>query len=69
MQIDTVAIDGELLAGNLPYKQLNIVVGWLALHEEEAYAAWNKAEKVEHFIKSLYLFFGDIFTEILHKYN
>ena len=45
----TIAIDGELLAGVLPYKQLKIVVGWLALHEEEAYAAWNKAVRGEHF--------------------
>ena len=47
----SIAIDGELLAGSLPHKQLKIVVGWLALHEEEAYAAWNKAVKGEHFIK------------------
>jgi len=37
----SVGIDGELLAGKLPSKQLKMVVGWLALHEEEAYAAWN----------------------------
>ena len=46
-----VGIDGELLAGSLPYKQLKMVVGWLALHEEEAYAAWNKAVRNEHFNK------------------
>jgi hypothetical protein len=40
-----------LLSGSLPHKQLKIVVGWLALHEEEAYAAWNKAVRGEHFIK------------------
>ena len=45
----SVGIDGELLAGSLPYKQLKMVVGWLALHEEEAYTAWNKAIKGEHF--------------------
>jgi hypothetical protein len=28
-----------------------MVVGWLALHEEEAYGAWNKAVKGEHFDK------------------
>jgi len=44
-----IAIDGELLAGSLPYKQLKIVTGWLALHEDEAYAAWNKAVRGEHF--------------------
>jgi hypothetical protein len=27
------------------------VTGWLALHEEEAYAAWNLAVSGEHFEK------------------
>ena len=47
----TIGIDGELLAGSLPHKQLKIVVGWLALNEDEAYAAWNKAVRGEHFGK------------------
>lgn len=47
----SVGIDGELLAGSLPVKQLKMVVGWLALHEEEAYAAWNKAVRGESFDK------------------
>ena len=46
-----VAIDGELLAGSLPNKQLKILIGWLTLHEEEAYKAWNLAIKGEHFDK------------------
>ncbi len=45
----TVGIDGELLAGSLPVRQLKMVVGWLALHEEEAYAAWNRAVRGEKF--------------------
>lgn len=44
-------VDGELLAGSLPVRQLRMVVGWLALHEEEAYAAWNKAVRGEPFEK------------------
>lgn len=47
----SIAIDGELLAGSLPVKQLKMVVGWLAFHEEEAYAAWNKAVRGEAFDK------------------
>lgn len=39
----TVGLDGELLAGSLPLRQLRIVTGWLALHEDEVYDAWNKA--------------------------
>ncbi len=39
----SVAVDGELLAGSLPERQYRIVVGWLALHEDEVYRAWNNA--------------------------
>ena len=46
----SVGIAGELLAGSLPQKQFRMLVGWLALHEE-AYAAWNKAVRGEHFDK------------------
>ena len=38
-----VGVDGELLAGALPVKQMKILVGSLACHEEEVYAAWNNA--------------------------
>lgn len=45
-----IGIDGELLADALPKKQLKMVVGWLAFHEE-AYRAWNLAVRGEHFDK------------------
>ena len=38
-----VGVDGELLAGSLPVKEMKILVGSLAYHEEEVYAAWNNA--------------------------
>ena len=38
-----VGIDGELLAGSLPLKQLKLVQAWAVIHENELYAAWNKA--------------------------
>lgn len=47
----SVGIDGELLAGSLPVKQLKLVEAWAAIHEEELYAAWNKAVKNEPFGK------------------
>jgi len=47
----SVAIDGELLAGSLPAKQLKMVLAWAAIHEEELYAAWNKAVRNEPFDK------------------
>jgi hypothetical protein len=44
-----IAVDGEMLSGSIPAKQLKIINAWLAIHEEEVYAAWNKAVKNEHF--------------------
>ncbi len=46
-----LAIDGELLSGSIPIKPLQMVIGWLALHETEVYAAWNKAVRNEEFDK------------------
>ena len=46
-----IEIDDELLAGSIPAKQMKIVAGWLALHEEEAYKAWNLAVQGKHFDK------------------
>ena len=43
--------DGELLIGSLPQKQMKILVGWLAFHEEEVYAAWELAVQGKHFNK------------------
>ncbi|MDR2895831.1 MAG: DUF4160 domain-containing protein [Propionibacteriaceae bacterium] len=45
----SIGVDGELLAGSLPVKQLKLVVAWLAIHEEAVYAAWNKAVRGEPF--------------------
>jgi len=39
----SVGVDGELIAGVLPVKQLKLVVAWASLHEDELYIAWNKA--------------------------
>ena len=47
----SISIDGELLAGSLPVKQMRMVSAWLAIHEEELYAAWNNAVKNEPFGK------------------
>lgn len=49
----SVALDGEVLEGKLPVKQYRMVAGWMAIHEDELYEAWNKAvrniafEKIE----------------------
>jgi len=47
----TVGMDGELLAGSLPVKQLRLVLAWITIHEDELYAAWNKAVRDEPFGK------------------
>lgn len=46
-----IAIDGEMLSGSMPSKQLRMINGWLAIHEDEVYAAWNNAVKGNHFDK------------------
>jgi hypothetical protein len=43
----SVGIDGELLAGSLPVKQLKLVQAWAIIHEEELYVYWNKAVRNE----------------------
>lgn len=45
----SIGIDGELLAGSIPVKQLRLIQAWLILHEEELYSAWNKAVAGEGF--------------------
>ena len=47
----SIGIDGELLAGSLPVKQLKIITAWLCIHEDELYAAWNNAVRGLHFNK------------------
>lgn len=47
----SVAIDGTILAGELPAKQLKAVQEWLKRNEEKAYAAWNLAVQNKHFDK------------------
>ncbi len=39
----SVGVDGELIAVELPVKQLKLVQAWAAIHEDELYDAWNKA--------------------------
>lgn len=45
----SVGLDGELLDGNIPLRQFKMVVGWMALHEDELYEAWNLAVQSKHF--------------------
>ena len=47
----SIGIDGELIAGSLPVKQLKLVQAWAAIHEDELYKTWNKAVRNESFDK------------------
>ena len=39
---DSIALDGELIAGRMPAKQYRIISGWMAIHEEELYEAFSR---------------------------
>ncbi len=45
----SIGLDGTVLSGSIPVRQFNMVVGWIALHEEELYEAWNHAVRGEEF--------------------
>jgi len=47
----SMSLDGEVLEGKIPVKQYRMVSGWMALHEEELYAAWNNAVRNKAFEK------------------
>lgn len=46
-----IALDGELLKGEIPVKQLKLIEAWMAIHEEELYKAWNDAVRNIPFAK------------------
>lgn len=48
----SVGVDGELLAGSIPVKQLKLVQAWAAIHEEEQYIAWKQAVQNAPFCKA-----------------
>ncbi len=36
-----IAIDGEILTGEISPKQLRMLLGWMAIHEDELQANWK----------------------------
>jgi len=38
---------GELIAGNLPRKQLRLVLAWMEIHRDELLANWELAQRGE----------------------
>ena len=47
----SVGVDGELLAGSLPVKQLKLVQAWAAIHEDELYANWKMLSEGEGYFR------------------
>ncbi len=47
----SISLDGEVLDGKFPLKQYRMVSGWMALHEDELYEAWNHAVRNQTFDK------------------
>ena len=44
-------MDGEVLDGKIPVKQFRMLTGWMAIHEDELYEAWNLAVRNMPFSK------------------
>lgn len=44
-------LDGNLLEGSLPKKQVSLVVAWCAIHRDELEANWDLARKNEDIFK------------------
>jgi hypothetical protein len=46
-----VALNGEVLAGDLPSKQLKMLLGWMAIHEDELQANWKLLSDGQDYFK------------------
>ena len=46
-----VSLDGEVLEGELPAKQMKLIQAWMALHEDELAANWRLLSEGEGYFK------------------
>ena len=46
-----VSIDGEILEGMFPNKQLKLLLAWIAIHEDELNANWELLSRGEGYFK------------------
>lgn len=44
-------LDGNILAGNLPVKQLRLVLAWIELHRDELVALWDTMQEDGEYFK------------------
>lgn len=46
-----VTVEGEILEGNLPNKQIKLLLAWIAIHEDELRANWELLSNGEGYFK------------------
>ena len=46
-----VGVDGEILEGDFPNKQLKLLLAWIAIHEDELKANWELLSKGDGYFK------------------
>jgi hypothetical protein len=46
-----VTIEGEVLEGEFPNKQMKLLLAWIAIHEDELRANWDLLSKGEGYFK------------------
>lgn len=46
-----VALDGEVLEGTFPSKQMKLLLAWMTIHEDELLANWNLLSEGEGYFK------------------
>ena len=51
MQASISLVEGSLLAGDIPAKQLRMVQVWIDLHQEELMADWELAKQGEELFR------------------
>ena len=44
-------IDGEVLEGDFPKKQMKLLIAWMAIHEDELNANWKMLSEGEGYFK------------------
>jgi len=46
-----IALDREILEGNLPTPKMKLLVAWMEIHKEDLSANWDLLSKGEQFFK------------------
>ena len=46
-----VALDGEVLEGEFPVRQMKLLSAWMVLHEDELLANWNLLREGDGYFK------------------